>query len=426
MRAKLVSALTTLALLSGAVGAYALTRPETDIYTVTADVDQAPNLFEGGRVMIRGIQVGKIVEVEPGPTGVRLTMELESSVPVPADASLSVIPVTVIADRYVQLFPAYISGPRLEEGAHITDTTIPAELEDVLAQLQGLLEALEPQPGEAKGSLRRLIESLDSVLANRSGELAGTLKGSAEVLDNLADSNRNITSLITNLDGFFARLATRSSQIAVVNERFDLVVSALLDDQDNLEGTIENLAFLAGETAGLLDESGDRLGSSLGRLGRVLRTVLDHQDELADGMRWGNVIAQATGAVNGSGKGLFAYTGRQVPPGTEGAEYNYRIDTRDVISCERIQKVANSVIAVLPEADEAEVLSTLLSFIPDPYDEHLSFLLALLIPACVDQFSQSSALAPATEEALQVLVDEIGRERVLKLLADYLVGRDEV
>lgn len=423
MRARFVSALVTFAVLGAALGTWALARPKVDTYTVTADVDQAPNLFDGGRVMVRGIEVGKIVGVEPEAGGVRLTMELESDVPVPADASLSVIPVTVIADRYVQLFPAYVSGPRLEDGTHISDTTIPAELEDVLAQLKGLLEALEPQPGEEKGSLRRLIESLDSVLANRSGELAGTLKGSAEVLDNLADSSRNITSLIENLDGFFASLVTRSSQIGVVNERFELVVSALLEDQDNLEGTIENLAFLADETAGLLDESGDRLGSSFGRLGRVLRVVLDHQEELAEGMRWGNVIAQATGAVDRGGKGLFAYTGRQAPPGGAGAEYNYRIDTRDVISCERIQKVADSVIAVLPSADEAEVLSTLLSFIPDPYDDHLSFLLELLIPMCVDQFSPASTLTPASEEALRVLVEELGRDRVLELLGEYLTGR---
>lgn len=423
MRTRLISTIITIAVVASVTVAYAATRSSGDTYRVTADVPQAPNLFEGGRVMVRGIEVGRISDVEPRAEGVRLTLDLRSDVRVPATASLSVIPVTVISDRYVQLFPAYRSGPALQDGDHITETTVPAELEEVLAQLQGLLEALEPRDGEENGSLSRLIESLDSVVANRSGELAGTLEGSAEVLDNLADSDRNITGLIRNLDGFFASLVTRSSQIGVVNERFEMVVSSLLADQEHLEGTIENLSFLAGEAAGLIDESGDRLGSSLGRLSRVLNVVLDHQDQLAEGIRWGNVIAQALGEVDAGGKGLFAYSGRQAPPGTEGAEYNYRIDTRDVISCERIQMVANSVIAVLPSADEAEVLSTLLSFIPDPYDSHLSFLLELLIPACVDQFAVAPGLSSNAQDALQALVDELGTERVLELLGDYLVGR---
>ena len=40
------------------VAAIQVAAPASDTYTVTADVTQAPNLFEGGRVMVRGVEVG--------------------------------------------------------------------------------------------------------------------------------------------------------------------------------------------------------------------------------------------------------------------------------------------------------------------------------------------------------------------------------
>jgi phospholipid/cholesterol/gamma-HCH transport system substrate-binding protein len=426
MRTRVLSALLTVGLMAGVVGAYELTRPKTDTYTVTAVVEQAPNLFEGGRVTVRGIAMGKLIEIDPRPDGVHLTLELESDIDVPADATLAVVPVTVIADRYVQLFPDYEGGPTLKDGDHIglERTSIPAELEDVLAQLKGLLEALEPGPNQEDGSLTRLIESLDSVFAGRAEELKGTLRGSAEVLDNLAESRSDIVSLIRNLDRLFASLASRSSQIGVVNERLELVMEALLADQGNLEGTIENIRFLAGETAGLLEESGDELGASLGRLGRVLRTVLRHEDELVEGIKWGNVIAQATGATNASGKGLFAYSGRQAAPGTEGAAYNYRIDSRDVIGCERIQAVANTILTFLPSAPPEEIVNTLLTFIPDERDAHIKFLLEQLVPLCVRQF-RSTAMESEVSAALLRLKDQIGEDQLLALLGRWLAERSD-
>ena len=42
-------------------GAVYLTSDRKPTYTITAEVEQAPNLFEQGRVMVRGVEVGTIV-----------------------------------------------------------------------------------------------------------------------------------------------------------------------------------------------------------------------------------------------------------------------------------------------------------------------------------------------------------------------------
>ena len=419
---KLIGLIATVAVLGGAVVAYSVSGQGPATYTVTADIDQAPNLFEGGRVMVRGIEVGRITGVEPRPDGVRLTMEIQEGTKIPADADLAVIPVTVISDRYVQFFPAYTDGATLEAGDHIplARTSIPAELDDVLTQLQGLLEALEPRNDQEQGSLARLIDSLDSVFANRSDELAGTLEGGATVLENLADSDQNLTGLIQNLDQLFLSLANRSSEIGIVNERFQLVAEALLADQDNLEGTIENLTFLSDQTAEVLNSSGEQIGSSFKRLSKVLRVLLRNQDDLKRGIQWSNVIAQTLGATDGSGKGIYAYTGRQAAPGTAGSEYNYRIDSRDTNSCERLQNVSDTVTTVTPDADYEDILQTALSYIPDPYDDDLSFLIDLLIRDCV-VLPGATTVDSQSAEQLRAIADEVGEDTFLDFVGRWLV-----
>ena len=382
----------------GAIGFVAASGSDTPTYEVTADVAQAPNLFEGARVMVRGVQVGDITDVEPRADAVRVTLAIHEGTDVPADARLAVVPITIISDRYVQLFPPYIGGPKLSEGDHLDldRTSIPAELDDVLEQLKGLLSALEPQ-GNKRGPLARLIGSLDEATRGKSRALSRAIDGSAGALGTLATSHVKIERLVRNLDRLFITLAGRSSDIGLLNDRLALVTEALLADQQPLEGTLENVAFLSGEGSRLIDESGDALGESFGRLAQVLDRVLEHEESLIEGTEWTNVIARALGATDASGRGLFAYSGRQAAPGTPGAEYNYRIDTRDTVACERLNELVQQLISLNPNATTEELAGTALTFIADTYDDDLRFLIEILIPYCAEYPSEHTGQASVAE-----------------------------
>ena len=420
MRARVVSLVTALALLAGGVAAYRLTGTDRPTYTVTADVEQAPNLFEGGRVAVRGIEVGEITEVVPRGSGVLGTMEIDEDVRVPAEARLSIVPITVIADRYVQLDPPYDGGPVLADGDHIDvdRTTIPAELDDVLTQLEGLLSALEPKPGETNGPLARLVRNLDEALAGRSDSLQHALKGSATGLETLASSEQDIRRLITNLDSLFLVLARRSSEIGLVNERFRTVAESLADDQRALEGTIENLAFLSREGASLVERSGDDLGLAFGRLREIVDAVLRHQDQLEKGARWTNAIAQALGETDASGRGRWAYSGRQAPPGTERAGYNYRLDSRDTVSCERLRVLVRTILILTPEATVDDLLVAVNSHLPDSYEDELEFLLRQLIPVCTD-IRNVESVSQRTEAVVKRVAGKVGEKRFTRMLSRW-------
>jgi virulence factor Mce-like protein len=426
MRSRLLAALVSLAIVATGCASLGLGESDVGTYTVTADVEQAPNLFEGGRVTIRGVEVGKITDVEPREGYVRLTMELPENIDVPAGARATVVPITVISDRYLQLHPAYVAGPTMEDGDHIplSRTAIPAELDEVLTQLQGLLESIKPKKGQI-GPLSKLITSLDDLMKESSDELAGTLDNASAVLENLAQSEDDITGLIRNLDRLFITLANRSSEIGLINERFLLVAKSLARDQENIESTVENITFLSGQASGLIEQSGDDIGESFGRLSRVMKEVLEHQDQLALGIRWTNAIAQALGEVDSSGKGIYAYSGRQAAPGSARAGYNYRIDQRDTISCERLDEVAVSIgVFDIPTPDN--VVDTLFKFLPPRYHDHLAFLLRQLSLKCVRAFNGESSsattaetLTPAERHVIEEAVNRFGEKRVKAMIGRW-------
>jgi phospholipid/cholesterol/gamma-HCH transport system substrate-binding protein len=422
MTRRLVALAVAVAIIAAGVIAFRELRPEPETYRLTADVAQAPNLFEEGRVMVRGVEVGHISEVEPRPDGVRITMEIDADTRIPSDARLTVVPITIIADRYVQLSPPYSGGPTLNDGDHISieRTQIPAELDDVLTELKGLLAALEPKPGEKRGPLFRLIRNLDAVTKGRSEEFAGTLEGSADVLENLAASESDITGLIANLDRLFVALANRSSEIGLLNERLALVAESLQGDQENLEATIENLSFLADEGARLVTDSGDELGEDLGRLKRVLNGILRNQDDLMEVVRWTNVIAQSLGAISPGGRGRFAYTGLQTRPGAAGAEYNYRIETRDTVGCERINVIAQALLELNPNAGLEQLRESVLQRIADSYQDDLSYLIEALIPVCVE-FDESRQLDAKAAKVIEDVAARLGEEQLEEMLVRWLI-----
>lgn len=406
----------------GAAVASNFAQQDSEPLTLTATLEQAPNLFEGGRVMVRGVQVGSITEVEPTTDGVELTMVIEEGIQIPADTKLAVIPITIIADRYVQLSP-YEGGPDIADGAHIdvAETTIPAELDEVLGELKDLVDAFKREPGQKRGPLADLIQAADKALEGREESLAGALENSSDVLTNLAASQSDITSLIQNLDQLFVTLANSSSEIGLVNERFALVATALADDQANIAGVIDNLEFLSTQASALVTESGDDLGESFGKLEETLDVVLDHQDELIRGAKWTNSIAQALGETNSAGKGKYAYSGRQGPPGSERAQYNYRIDQRDTIACGRLGVLTDSFLTLNPAWGVPEVLNAVMEFIPDEYDDDLEWLAESLIEPC-SVLGDREGLDMEARRILKGIADEVGEEVLMDMLGQWFIG----
>ena len=83
--------------------------------------------------------------IEPEGDHVRVTLRItDDELKLPADANAAVVARSVATDRYVELTPVYLSGPRMEDGAVIPlDRTVtPVDFDQVLASVPSQSQAL--------------------------------------------------------------------------------------------------------------------------------------------------------------------------------------------------------------------------------------------------------------------------------------------
>ena len=275
-------------------GAGLVLRSGEETYRVTAYFEKAIGLFPNSDVDILGVPVGKVTSVDPQGSKVKVVMQISEKYKVPADAFAQIVPISVIADRFVQLHPPYTgSGPTLEDGAvlDLDRTQIPAELDDVFKQLKKLLEAIEPGEEGEPGALGTLIVELNKTLADREQDLKGTIVNTSALTGALADAQDDLSATLVNLDDFFGTLATQAGSIGSLNANFATVMDALATSRDDLEQTLANLADMTGEVGRLVQTHRGRLGEDLELAANVLTAVLENRQSVEESLSWLPVVA---------------------------------------------------------------------------------------------------------------------------------------
>lgn len=277
-------------LVAGAAGL--VLRNPKDTYTLTAYFEKAIGLFPNSDVNILGVPVGKVTAVEPEGSRVKVIMEVNEEYKVPADAFAQIVPISVIADRFVQLHPAYTTGPVMEPGTVLdTDRTqIPAELDDVFKQLKKLLEAIEPGDGGEPGALGNLIVALNDAVGDRADDLKGTVVNTAALTGALSDAQGDLSDLLINLDDLFGKLSQRAGSIGSLNKNMAIVLSTLAESRGDLEATLANLASMTGEVGRVLKENRATLGEDLELAGNVLAKVLENKGSVEESLEWLPVV----------------------------------------------------------------------------------------------------------------------------------------
>jgi phospholipid/cholesterol/gamma-HCH transport system substrate-binding protein len=205
--------------------------------TLTAHFPRAVSIYPGSDVRILGVNVGRVTEVVPEGNSVRVDMAYDAAYDVPADAKAVIVTPTLVADRFVQLTPAYRDGDELmADGADIPlpDTGVPVELDRIYASLRDLAEALGPNGVNKDGTLDHVLRAgahaLDgkgrlgndmleqlSAAAETFGEGSGplfeTVTQLATVTTTLAENDKFVRAFVKDLAGVSAQLAGERTEI---------------------------------------------------------------------------------------------------------------------------------------------------------------------------------------------------------------------
>ncbi len=250
--------------------------------TITAYFTKTVAIYSGDEVRIAGVKVGSIDSIEPVGTQAKMTLRVNRNISVPADAKAVIVAQNLISARYVQLAPAYESGPTMQDGAVIPldRTAIPVEWDEVKEQLMRLATELGPDKGMSTGSVGRFIDSAANALDGNGDKLRQTLAQLSGVGRILADGSGNIVDTITNLQTFVTALRDSNDQIVQFQDRFATLTSVIDDSRSDLDSALKNLSDVVGETQRFIEGTRDKTAEQIRLLGSVTQNLADHRMDL--------------------------------------------------------------------------------------------------------------------------------------------------
>ncbi|WP_309117529.1 MCE family protein [Saccharothrix sp.] len=251
---------------------------------VTALFGAAVGVYPGSDVRVLGVRIGSIEDVEPQGTLVKVTMSIDRTVKVPANAQAVVVAPSVVSDRYVQLAPAYTAGPTLGDNVTIPRerTATPVELDELYASLEKLTTALGPNGANKDGALSDLLDSAAANLDGNGKALGDTIKQLGDATRTLSGSKDDLFGTVDNLQKFTGMLAANDSQVRDMNRQLAEVAGFLADERENLGAALTELANALGQVQGFIRDNRAIIKSNVDKLTGITQVLVDQRAALAE------------------------------------------------------------------------------------------------------------------------------------------------
>ncbi|MFZ2175673.1 MAG: MCE family protein, partial [Rhodococcus sp. (in: high G+C Gram-positive bacteria)] len=196
---------------------------------ITAHFRSTTGLYVGDRVMILGVQVGRINEIVPEGDQVRVEFEYDGAHDVPADAQAAIVAPVLVTGRYIQLAPAYLGGDKMQDGQTIPveRTAVPVEFDDVKKQVVKLAQDVGHTPENPDGSLNQFVSSTADVLEGNGQALHDSLMQLSDATGTLSKGGEDLFTSIRNLQTFTTALAANERQLTAFSSELATTSSVL-------------------------------------------------------------------------------------------------------------------------------------------------------------------------------------------------------
>jgi phospholipid/cholesterol/gamma-HCH transport system substrate-binding protein len=240
------------------------------------------HVYKGGDVDVLGVKVGSITGVHPEGDRVKVTIKYNSSQRIPANASAVILTPTLVADRVVQLVPAYTGGPVLSDKAVIPlkKTGVPLELDQVFNNLNELAKDVGPGGANKNGALSNLFNVSAANLDGNGNDIHSTITSVSQFAGTLDDNKTALFQTIRNLQAFTTLLAQHDSDTQSFTNDLAKVGEELNGDRTELAAALSNLNLALGDVTTFIQNNKADLQTNVAALARVTTVLAKDKDLL--------------------------------------------------------------------------------------------------------------------------------------------------
>lgn len=297
----------------------------TSTRTIKAEFASAPGLYVGNHVDVLGVPVGTVTAVKGTAGHAEVTMAVQSNVKVPANVGAYILAPEVVADRFVQLEPAYTGGPTMPAGKPIpvNRTAAPESIDTVIGTLTDLANQLGPHGANANGALTKLLANTANQLKGNGGNIHAAVVNFSQALGAVAQDSPQIKSLLANLGDLSQALANNDNTYQAFTGKLASVSTYLADDGPNISSALANLQLFFGNLTTFISDNQSSLHTSLTNLDAFTQALSGQQAELAKIFDLTPLTLQnLDNAVNKSAPGGPALRARYDPLGNSASLFN--------------------------------------------------------------------------------------------------------
>ncbi len=234
-------------------------------------------LNKGDDVRISGVRVGSVKNIEiyrRNDALVTFDVDSDSQLNQATDATIRYR--NLVGQRYIAITQGAGSSAPLDEGDTIPlSRTSPAlDLTVLFNGFKPLFAALSPD------DINKLSYEIIQVFQGEGGTVESLLQSTASVTNALADRDKVVGQLITNLNDVLVTLGNRDQELSSLIVELQQFVSGLKDDRNAILGSLNDVSDLAVQTAGLVKDARAPLTRDISQLRRVAEILDKNRPEI--------------------------------------------------------------------------------------------------------------------------------------------------
>jgi phospholipid/cholesterol/gamma-HCH transport system substrate-binding protein len=230
----------------------------------------ASGLKSGSDVRVAGVTVGRVAGVDVlRDNTARIQFSAQTDFTIERTSEATIKYKNVIGDRYLAITEGRGPAPALRPGEAIpASQTHPAlSLDDLFNGFSPLFQGLQP------AEVNQLSTSIISIFQGEGGSIDGLLGQIGSLTGTLADRDKVIGDLITNLDAVLATVDSHSSQLSSTVSKLSTLVTGLSADRGRIGHSISGINDATSSISGLLHDGRPDIRDAIHELGRFSDSV---------------------------------------------------------------------------------------------------------------------------------------------------------
>lgn len=245
---------------------------------VTVTSDRAGLVMDrGGRVKMRGVQVGRVAQVTTGKDRVTLRLDLYPGQVgfIPANVGARIRATTFFSAKYVDLvYPSRPSPKRLAAGAVIGVDSVGTEVNTLFATLVGVLDEIDP------AKLQGVLSALADGLRGQGAALGTGITDTVEVLRAINPRADTVRADIRAVKGAGDTYGAAAQDILRVLDAASVTAGTVSADSPALDSLLSGVVGLSRSGIALVGPNRDDLVRAVNLLDPTTSLLMKYNPEL--------------------------------------------------------------------------------------------------------------------------------------------------